>query len=91
MVAEANPTDHFGARSDVNVSAQRGHATVRHAQRHLLEDQAVGADHHRRVDDDPIGVRQEEATSYARVDRDVGAGYSLPEPVAKHRPAPGDH
>ncbi len=89
MVTEANLTDHFGARSDVNVSAQRGYATVRHAQRHLLEDQAIGPDHDRWVDDDAVRVRQEQATADARVDRDVGASHDLPEDVAQHCPSLG--
>ena len=84
-------TDHFGTGADVDVTAHQRHTAVRHAQRHLLEDQAVRTNHHGRVDDDAVGVRQQQSTADARVDGDVGARHSLPKDVTQNGPAPSNH
>ena len=53
--------------------------------RYLLKDQAVAADLSPRVNDDPVGVRDQQAAADPAVDRDVGAGHRGPEAM------PQDH
>jgi hypothetical protein len=58
MVVNNDTAKNPGARADVDMSTQSRDPPMSHANRHLLEQQAVGADLCVRVNDDTAGVRK---------------------------------
>ena len=64
MVADGNISEHLGASADIDMPADnRGTASGQRAQRDLLEDQAVRSNAGVRMDNNAIGMRQQQTTA----------------------------
>jgi hypothetical protein len=70
------------SRSDIHVSANHRNAKAAASNRYLLKDQAIYPDRGVRVDHDPVGVRDEQTPSDARIELDSRPGDQGPETVA---------
>jgi hypothetical protein len=70
------------SRSDIHVSANHRNAKAAASNRYLLKDQAIYPDRGVRVDHDPVGMRDEQTPSDARIELDSRPGDQGPETVA---------
>ncbi len=53
------------------------------SQSNLLKDQTIGADVYFWMDDDPVGVRDEQTPAKSAIRRNIRSGNDRPEPVPK--------
>ena len=88
MAADRDRPQDFGSRTDVYMTADFGRATLTHAKRHLLQQQAIRADFSFRMDDDAIRMRQHQTAAQFAIEGNVGAGNYAPIAVPQYRANP---
>jgi len=88
MVAYPDRPQNLGARTDVDMTADSGHATVVGADGDLLEQQAIRADLGVWMDDEAIRMRQQQTASQLAIQRNVGASHHAPASVPQYRANP---
>ena len=74
VIADRDRPQHFCASAYVDMPAQRRDAAFGRSDRHLLKQQAIGADHGTGMNYDALGVGYQQAAADLRVQRNVGAG-----------------
>jgi hypothetical protein len=75
---------HLGARADVNVTSNPWRSrSAAGPDRYLLKYQAIHANLGFGMNNDPIGMRNEQAAADLAVQRNVGAGNDTPKAMAK--------
>lgn len=83
MSADLDGPKNFRAGPDVDVATDLRCAPFTSCNCDLLEYQTIDADLSFRMDDDPIGVGNEEAAAYVAVKGDVRAGNDAPKSMPK--------
>src|SRR3982750_3755836 len=92
MIANGDAAEQLRARPDINMATDPRHSVAAVSQRNLLEDQAIDADLAIRMDDDAVGMGNEQPAPDPARERDVRAGRDRPEtmpgdrPLARHPP-----
>lgn len=86
--ADAHGTKDFCARANIDMPFKGGHTGAIRADRHLLEQQAIGADLRAGRDHDAVGMGQKKSTANVAVQRDVRAGDDRPEAMSPLRQDP---
>jgi hypothetical protein len=82
-----NWSQDLGAGANVDVVSDPGNTrSLSVSDRNLLKDQAIHADLSFRMNYDAIGMGNEETAANLACQRDIGAGYGTPEPMAQHQP-----
>jgi hypothetical protein len=91
VCAYPDRTQDLGACTHIDVPGQhRDAAFLSRADGHLLENEAVGADHCAGVDHDAVGMRQHQPAPYPGIHWDFGTGNGAPEPVPYQGPTASD-
>jgi hypothetical protein len=63
VAADLDRSQKFGSRTDVDMTADSGRAMLTNTERHLLEQQAIGANFSLGMDDDAVRMRQQQAAA----------------------------
>ena len=82
VCADGDVAEYSGSCADIDMSFDDRHpGCVNGSDGDLLKDEAVGSDFCFGVDDDAVGVGDEQSSSDAGVQRDIGSGNCAPEAV----------
>jgi hypothetical protein len=83
--ADLNIPKHLGARADVNVTSYTWRScSIAGPDRYLLKNQAIHANLGFGMNNDPVGMRNEQTTTDLAVQRNIGTGDYAPKTMANH-------
>ena len=86
VVSNRNAAENFCTRPDIDVAANNRNITAGpRADSHLLENQAINADHGIWMDHDTIWMGQKKSATNLTVQGNVSPGYSAPKPMTERR------
>lgn len=86
VITDVYAAEDFGARADIHVSPDHWRVGLRaaSANRHLLENDAVGADDGTGIDHDAIRMQQKHPAPDVTSERDIGASDYAPKAMLQH-------
>ena len=84
MVPDRDQPQYFGARTNVDMTADLRYATVISTNGDLLEQQTIWPDSSVRMDDDAIRMRQQQTAAQFAIQGNVGASDYAPTSVSQY-------